>query len=539
MRMPKQPPSSPETSHQDQSEARFRQALEALQKGQASRAESLLRALIDAHPEAPGPREVLGLALLRQNQAEAAVAAFEGAVALGLDSAGIQNNLALALSACGRNAEAVKAARRAAGLEPARAELQVNLGNRLKTAGLVDEAIVAYRRALELKPTLVSVRVSLGSAHAALGHKEAALNCYREALTKDPNNASAFYHLALARKAEMVSLEPALVQRFQERLSEGALSSGERILVEAALGTIAEGQEDYDRAFNHYRNFNAARREQRVAQGERYDRDAHSRFVDSLIAAFPERPVEREGEFASERPRPIFIVGLPRSGTTLVEQILARHESVSAGGELLDLPLLTDAIEDYPQSVAGLSPERLASLAGRYREALRRIESEAAYVTDKLPNNFLHLGFIARLFPDATVIHCRRDPLDTCLSCFTQNFTRDQAFADDLGDLGAYYQDYRRLMTHWQAAVPLALVEVHYETLIADPEEQVRHLLDAIQLPWDPACLQFQEAGNPVLTASQWQVRQALNDRSIGRWRRFEAYLGPLIEIIGEPESPG
>jgi hypothetical protein len=241
---------------------------------------------------------------------------------------------------------------------------------------------------------------------------------------------------------------------------------------------------------------------------------------------------------------PVLIVGMPRSGTSLVEQMLASHPRVFGAGELPDLATLAAGLRDhagapYPECVAVLDPQALRRCGENYVAGLRRRAPDAACITDKLPANFAHLGFLCLAVPNAHIVHVRRDPLDTCMSCFSKLFAEGQLhFAYDLGELGRYYQSYARLMDHWRAVLPPgAMLEVQYEELVADPEPQARRLLAHCALEWDGACLRFYQTRRPVRTLSAGQVREPLFRGSVGRARPYREWLGPLIEAMGAPGS--
>ncbi len=512
----------------------FAEAAGCLGSGDWARAEALCQKLAKRRGKDPALDEMLGLVSMQKNRPRAAVQRFRRAIDGGLRTAGVYSNLALALSSLGDLPGAVEAARTAARLGPDQAKLQVNLGNRLRAAGQVEEAVAAYRAAIKLSPGLVAAHVGLGNAHTALGASGEAMAQYRRALELRPDHAKAFYHLTLITKAGTGALDRGLADSFRGRIEQDAFGPGDAALVHNALGLIADREGDCDRAFAHFRTFNELIAAERPAGGQPYDRTAHRRWVGRIIDAFPADSFAAETKREGASGRPLFIVGMPRSGTTLVEQILASHPAVAAGGELLLVQDLAGRVPDYPGGIARLSRDKLDALAERYLEALSTIDPDTERVTDKLPQNFLHLGFIARLLPRARVVHCLRDPVDTCLSCYFQNFPHGHAYANDLADLGAFYRDYARVMDHWNRVLPSRPIEVGYEALVNDPQGTVRQLLDMLALPWDPACLEFRESRRPVLTASQWQVRQAITAKAVGRSRPYRPHLGPLLDALGD-----
>jgi hypothetical protein len=272
-----------------------------------------------------------------------------------------------------------------------------------------------------------------------------------------------------------------------------------------------------------------------------YDEPSFLRFIKRLAEAVPaERLARKPSGFPSELP--IFIVGMPRSGTTLTEQILASHPDVIAGGERMDLShVLNDMMAKRPEAqdlaelVSALSPSDFAAIGAEYVKRLAPIAKDAKRMTDKLPGNFTMAGVIAQALPNARIIHCMRDPIDTCLSCFMKNFSAPLTFTHDLGRLGRYYRAYHETMAYWRKTLPTGLMlEVQYEEVVEDLETQARRIVDFCGLPWDDRCLAFHETKRVVRTASVSQVRQQIYSRAAGRWRRYEKHLGPLIEALGD-----
>lgn len=298
------------------------------------------------------------------------------------------------------------------------------------------------------------------------------------------------------------------------------------------LGTLLDKAGQYPAAFAHVQRANELRDHQ-------FDSAAFGAFVDDLIRTFSPEFVRAMARARHGSTRPLFIVGMPRSGTSLVEQILASHPQVQGAGELEDIRLLMAQLparvqQPFPACFAALTPTLCDELAQPYLDRLTQLSAQARYVSNKMPENFLHLGLVAMLFPQARVIHCRRDPLDTCLSCYFNDFSGSHAYAYDLADLGRYYHHYQRLMDHWRAVLDLPILELDNEALVADQEGMTRRLLAFCELPWDAACLRFYEHDRVVNTLSYRQVRRPITDVSIGRWRHYAEYLGPLKQALGQ-----
>ena len=321
----------------------------------------------------------------------------------------------------------------------------------------------------------------------------------------------------------------------QELAERGDRESEATSRLHIGLAHHFDGVGAYDAAFRHLkqgRDFHARLRP--------FNSDGYSSAVTTLIDELTKDFFQSVPRRAGSSGRPIFIVGMPRSGTTLTEQVLASHSGVAAGGELAALPRASFRVQElsaehrpYPYGLKSLSAASLESLADEYLQQLGRIDSGNRKVTDKLPFNFMHLGLIALMFPDAKVVHCRRDPMDNCMSCYFTNFAEEVQFADDLETLGRYYADYHRLMRHWSGALPLEMFDLQYEDLVRDTEATMRDLLAYCELEWEPACLKYYETQRGIRTPSRWQVRQPIYGRSIARWRHYQEHLEPLKRALG------
>lgn len=386
-----------------------------------------------------------------------------------------------------------------------------------------ESAEAELSKALSLNPDYVPALLNLGNLHEDRGAREEACGAYRRALEVDPDNA-----IALARFAGVAALsgpDDPLLGRLRAGIA--AADAPSRADLGFALGAALDRVGAYDDAFAAYVAANSASRE---IGGTGYDRAAHERFVDRLIAAFPE---PARGCSDSNAEAPIFICGLFRSGSTLAEQILGRHEAVTAGGELPLLPsLVASRLRPYPEAAAAAAPETLSGLRSDYLAGLRRIHPGAGLITDKRPDNFLHIGLIKSLFPEARIVHTVRDPRDNLLSLFFLHLDTSMAYAQDLGDAVHWYGQYRRLMTHWRRLYPADIHDLDYDALVADPRPRIEALLAFCGLGWREACLSFHESGNAVRTASAAQVREPLYRRSSGRWRHYERHIGGLIEAL-------
>jgi tetratricopeptide (TPR) repeat protein len=441
--------------------------------------------------------------------------------------------LGRALIEMGESDQAERRIREALQYNPGNSRLSIALANALTELGRLDEANAVYDQLREETPEDAEVCFGMGTVAQALGNHPAALAHYGKAIELQPAHAQAVLGLSAARR--YTTEDSTLIDGFERLLQRGHLSPRDTVALHFALGKMHDDCRAYDRAFEHYAAANALKREQ-----VRFDREMHARYVDSLIEAYSPELVRAKADTVSvDDELPVFIIGMPRSGTTLVEQVIASHPSVKAGGEMPHLRRVVRSLAaqagtdgSYPACVESLDATFAHQLAWSYIEKLPARTSGEIRVTDKMPSNFFHAGLIAILFSKARIIHCRRDPMDVCLSIFFQPFSRAHPYAFDLGDLGHYYRHYERLMSHWRSVLGERLFEVQYADLVGDPESISRRLIDHCGLEWNDQCLQFDRSRGAVRTASQWQVRQPIYKTSLQRWKHYERHLSPLVEAL-------
>lgn len=438
-------------------------------------------------------------------------------------------NLALMERACGRFEAALAAydealRRGVSGPEEVRLNRAVILADDLGRHDLAETELGA---ALALRADYLPALLNLGNLHEDLGRREAAEAAYARALQVDPRNAVALARLAGLRRPE--GADDPMIARLRAALGEPGRDPEEQAELGFALGRALDAAGDYDAAFEMYGAANAASRA--AGAGVRYDRAAHEAFVDRLIAAFPQpAPAQPDGET-----RPVFVCGLFRSGSTLVEQMLARHSRVTPGGELGIVPALAGRIRSYPEALAGPQAAEIARQArALYLDGLGAARPGADVVTDKRPDNFLHIGLIKAMFPTARIVHTVRQPLDVILSNWFLHLDRSMPQALDLEDMAHWLLQHDRLMAHWKALYP-DIVEVDYDRLVVEPRAVLENLLRRLGLGWEAAVLDFRAAGTGVRTASVWQVREPLYRRSSGRWRNYARHLGPVRAMLGLP----
>jgi len=433
----------------------------------------------------------------------------------------------------GRNEEAVELVGASLALEPNVAEAHYNLGVALQGLRRTEEAVVAYRRALRLKPNVAGTHLELSVALQELGFPDEARAALDQALALDPTSAAAWHVLGDLKTYERG--DPG-IERMEALLASGRVSPDDRILLEFALGKAWMDVGDGERAFAH---FDVANRLKRASFA--YDADADIAWLAAIAEGLPAQRLSELADAGDPSDLPVFVVGMPRSGTTLVEQILASHPQIQGAGELLALEDVIgrdwerdDLAETYLRRVSGLSKPELASLGGAYVERVAALSAGRPRLVDKAPGNFRLAGLISLMLPNARIIHCRRDPVDTCLSCYTRNFSGRVRYAFDQGELGRYYRAYEALMAHWRAVLPPErFIEVDYEAVVGDIEPEARRLIAFCGLEWDPACLEFHATRRAVRTISVNQVRRPLYSSSVARWKPYERQLGPLLEALG------
>lgn len=385
--------------------------------------------------------------------------------------------------------------------------------------------------ALAINPDYVPALLNLANLHEDLGRREQAAALYERILALDPE-----HYEALARYANMHAFgdpDDPIIAWVKEALDKPRVAPAERASLGFALGRALDLCGSYDAAFNAYAQANRDSRES-APDGVRHDRSLEERFFARLRASFPTR---RETPMPEGRPRPVFVCGMFRSGSTLIEQMLAGHPRISPGGELDLLPrLASGALAPFPESMDTMPISRLRELATRYRGTLASLHPQAEVVTDKRPDNFIYIGLIKTLFPDAKIVHTVRDPLDNCLSIFFLHLDHRMRYALDLMDIGHHYRQYRQIMRHWKDLYGEDVLDVSYDALVREPQPQIERLLAFLKLEWDPNCLTVPARGRAIKTASVWQAREPLYLRSSGRARHYKQHLHELIEYLQQPD---
>jgi tetratricopeptide (TPR) repeat protein len=458
-------------------------------------AEALLRRALELAPAFHAARSNLAIILYRQNRTEEALAELARLGAVDPDNPGYANLKAAALGRVGE----------------------------------FDEALALYETIVARGINHPKVWMSYGHTLKTVGRQEDSVRAYRQAVTIRPELGEVWWSLA---NLKTVRFQPEDIAAMEAALQSGRLDEEDRFHLDFALGKAFEDADDAERSFAHYAAGNAQRRAQL-----RYDPDATSRQVDRAIALFtPDFFAERAG-WGDDAADPIFILGMPRAGSTLIEQILSSHSMIEGTMELQDIPALAARTEEgggtYPEALASLSRDDARSLGADFLDRTRnQRKAGKPFFIDKLPNNWLHTGFIQLILPNARIIDARRHPLDCCFSNFKQHFARGQGFSYGLEEVGRYYVDYVRLMAHFDRVLPGRVHRMIHERLLDDPEAEIRALLQALNLPFEAACLSFHQNARAVRTASSEQVRRPINRDGVGQWQAYEPWLDPLKRVL-------
>jgi tetratricopeptide (TPR) repeat protein len=483
---------------------------------------------------------ILGLIYNHRQEYEKAYVHLKKAVALDPDNVRCWHALGGCLYNLNHFEASVIAFQEAVSREPSNPDQFLCLARALSACERSDEALATINKALELAPGYSEAYCQLGREHQARGEFDEARKNYHLVLEGDPTNTVAYHNLSKLKNSPDEAR--ALLDRMEPLSTDTALDRNRRMALLFAMADMRGQLKYYDEAFAAYAEANGLLKYSTPDHWAEFNTQ-----ISETIEGFTADVFEQLKDAASDDETPIFIVGMPRSGTTLVEQIVSSHPDVYAMGELPRLQKIVSIFLGaregkirYPRDVRDISADAFLSLAEDYLSHLRRTAPETCRrITDKLPFNYLNLGLIAVMFPKATIIHCRRDPMDTCLSCYFQNFNKvgNLWFTNDLEDLGRYYRNYDKLMAHWRRVLPLPIFDVQYEDLISDQETVSRRIIAHAGLEWDDSCLDFHKNKRAVTTASVWQVRQPVYKTSMHRWKRYERHLEPLKKALAEQQT--
>ena len=514
-------------------------ALRCSDQGKLDEAIAAYRQAIGIKPDFAEAHSNLGNALRDQGKLDEAIAACRQAIGIKPDYAEAHYNLGNALQDQRKLNEAIIQYRLAIGIKPDFAEAHYNLGTALLDQGRPDEAIAAYRQAIALKPDYAEAHHNLGTALQDQGRLDDAQQAYLKALVLDPSNAALYVNFANSWKFADGDPHLAAMQALEHN---DRLSKTERMQLHFALSKAYADLADHGRAFEHMLQGNALKRSQIT-----YDEPATCALFERICAVFTPTAIKQKEGCGDPSPVPIFVLGMPRSGTTLIEQILASHPLVHGAGELPTFAAVGSTLRSpdgnaipYPDFIPALDAAAIRQIGQRYVSELARLAPGAQHVTDKMPSNFFFVGLIHLALPNARVIHVIRDPVDTCISCFSKLFGAPQDHTYDLAELGRYYRRYAALMAHWRRVLPSGrILDVRYEDVVADLEGQAKRIIAHCGLTWNNQCLSFHRTERVVHTLSARQVRQPIYTSAIGRWRVYEPFLGPLLAELGTESKSG
>ena len=553
-----------------QVESLYLRGIVAHQRGKLSRAEKYLRRAIKAAPKNPLGHGGLGIVRLSQGKLKNAAILFKRALSISSEQPHIHNNLGLTLAGLGKFGEAALHYNEALRIVPDFADAWLNLGKLRQDEGRTDDATSCYGQALKASPNMAEAHNNLGNIHHRNGQVDAALASYSRAIEANPGYAEALFNKAIAQ-AELgqfndainsyhavIKVEPDHVEamcglgetletvgqtteaaecyRSASRIKPRHLPDEREGRLHYMLGRNFDRLKDYDRAFTEIKVANELRLTALRRTSQTYNPTDQEQLVDGIIEAFQVGSVKKLARLGVAENTPIFVLGMPRSGTTLAEQILASHPNVAGAGELMEVPRISKRLVckgEWWAGITQLDRPLAAELANDYLTTLHEKAPTAQRIVDKLPTNFLFIGLIRAILPNATIIHMRRDRRDNCLSNYFRNFSQVAPHNHDFADLGHYYRQYERLMAHWDTVFPGKVFHLDYEWIVREQEAASRALIDRCGLEWNNRCLDFHRTERTVQTASYMQVRRPIYDDSIARWRNYDRHLGKLFHALG------
>ena len=536
------------------------------QNGEFVKAEELYRRIIKLNPKNADALHMLGLLMHQQGKNEYAIKYMKKSLKYRSRNPACLNNIGLVYKLLGKSKEAKSVFIKAIVQDKNLADAHNNLGGIYHEEGLIEDAEAAYKNALKINPDYSNAYRNLGILSEHRGaNKEAEfyykkvieLNgsdayCYNQLgnLSKERGNfnkAISYYNIALDLDDTYVDSYCGLaaIKRYSEKdedfirrlnfsLARENFNPNDKIRLHFALGKVNDDCGLYDEAFEHYKTANILKRE-----SIDYNYDAHESNVSRLIEFFDSFPFEKFRNFGSNSNRPVFIIGMPRSGTSLLEQIIASHNDAFGAGELdfftrtaSNMAQQLKSSSSYPECLVDLSENNINEISNEYSSTLEQASKNSLRVTDKTVSYFLHIGLMKIVFPKAFFIHCKRDPLDTSLSIYFQNFAGNIPYAYNLEEIGHYYSLYEKIMAKWKELFSDSIQEIEYENIVNMQKETTQNILNTIGLDWDDGCLSFHNTERVVQTASEWQVRQPIYQRSMKRWQKYEKYLGPLKNVF-------
>ncbi|HZX25246.1 MAG TPA: sulfotransferase [Woeseiaceae bacterium] len=507
--------------------------IDLIHEGKLYKAEQLCRRFLQQHKQHVEAMRLLADIGVRLKVLDDAEFLLETAVELEPENTRVRIDYLRVLNRKGKFRQALEQACILLEREPDNPIFKLASASALTGLGRFEEGLEQYRECIGRTTNKAGIHVMMGHAFKAIGRLDDAIAAYREATQLRPDYGDAYWSLANTKTYRFGEEE---IEEMRRREAEPGVAADDRIHLCFALGKALEDRAEYEESFGYYRRGNALKKER-----SGYDADKTEAMIRAKIDVCTERLFEQRAGVGCERPDPIFIVGLPRAGSTLLEQILASHSLVDGTMELHDLLGLAQRLrgrtavdEDrYPRILAELDDDYFRRFGEKFIEDTRVYRGDAPFFTDKMPNNFMHIGLIRLILPNAKVIDARRHPMACCFSGFKQLFGEGQDFTYGLEEIGRYYRDYVRLMDHWDAVLPGFVLRVHHEDVVEDLETQVRRMLDFCGLPFEEACLEFHKTERSVRTPSSEQVRQPIYRSGLEQWRHYEPWLDPLKEALG------
>ena len=518
----------------DHGDARNFSGIIASKQKNYKKAEKEFRRALKASPSNLSYLNNLGVSLKNQLKLDEAKDCFQRVIKLKPDFAEAYNNL----GNIHRNTEyydnAIESFKKAVEMKPDFSDAHVGLGKAYREKGVLDEAISHLKKAIEINPGYAEAFLEMGYAYTSFGEFEKAAELYNQALSIRPDYGDALFALTRSKKYESSNHDH--IDRMTTLLQSTQISENDKICLHFALGKIYDDCREFDQAFGHYQEGNTIKRKSITP-----DKASQEKLVKSSIRLFTTDFFSAHNGSGSQSDKPIFIVGMPRSGTTLVEQILSSHPHIHGAGETSKIRELSKILSQepgtkrgYPKCLQDIDPERIRRAARQYEDHISGgAPSDAIRITEKTPANHQHLGLIALLFPNARVIHCKRNPMDTCLSNYFQLFTVGNSFSFDLQEMALHYLHYLKLMAHWRKVLPLSMHEIRYEDLVNNFETEAVKLYDHVGLECKPEYLEFYKNRRSIRTASSWQARQPIYNKSVQRWKNYGKHLSPLKKALG------
>jgi tetratricopeptide (TPR) repeat protein len=554
----------------DHADALFISGAVYLEQGDRQKAIEQFSRVVAINPDDVEAHNELGNLMCTSGQQHSAIKHYEHALWYRPEFVDCRINLADTLLEIEEFDAAIDHYQRVLETQPYNATIHNRLGQAFEKQGNLDKAITCFELALEQNPLMLEARLNMGKItlqteprqaenwfksvldidpqyvegyywlgilFQTMGKFERATNYLQQAARLDPEFTFTWYRLSLDQNFHPTNQQLEMLEHQFTYRTENGSPDDQLVSLDFTLGRFHEQRSDHVSAFKYYQHGNNIK-----ASRNRFDKELHESQIDNVIETFNPEFFSHRRDWGNASSVPGFIIGMPRSGTTLVEQILSAHPLIHGAGESRSMLELASSLNPDQQSttkshtrrVAALNQQQVMDIALEQLEQMHSLAPEASHVVDKLPGNYFRLGLIRLLFPEAKIIHCQRDPMDTCWSCYQQNFETGLNFTNNLENLGHAYLGYRRLMAHWHRMFPNQILDIRYEDLVQNPETVSRKLLQHCDVQWQPQVLDYQKLERPVNTASLWQARQPIYQSSIGRWKSYRKFLEPLSELISD-----